>query len=285
MAKKVFVTRNAEPSGRPRYVKVLLWAAVGLVVVIIVTPLFQQKGNKGSQRGADRNGVVVHEIPRTGLPPAEVTPQLPGQLPDPARTGESRVMPIPPEIKGFTDAPPKRPQPEGATAEKATPGDEAAKRESVGGVISSLPGSAPPRELAGTPPEVGLPRVTPEPVRPKPAEMPADAPPKQKEAALGPATGKVPTDETKVKPSIDKTLYTVQVGSFQEKRNADEMRDNLQKRGYKVVVKVKNHPKLGQVHVVQLEPVAGIDKANTLVAQIRNEQKVNPIIQKVQPGE
>jgi hypothetical protein len=31
--------------------------------------------------------------------------------------------------------------------------------------------------------------------------------------------------------------------------------------------------------------VTGIDKANTLVAQIRNEQKVNPIIHKVQPGE
>lgn len=285
MAKKIFVTRNAESSGRPRYVKILLWAAVGLVVVIIVAPLFQQKGSKGPQRGADRNGVVVHEIPRTGLPPSEVTPQLPGALPDAARTGEPRVMPIPPEIKGFTDAPPKNLPPEGATAEKAAPGDEAVKTEAGGGAISPLPGSAPPKELAGVPPEGGLPKVTPEPLRPKPAETPAAAPPRQKEAALGPAVGKVPADESKMKPSADKTLYTVQVGSFQEKRNADEMRDNLQKRGYKVVVRVKNHPKLGQVHVVQLEPVAGIDKANTLVAQIRNEQKVNPIIQKVQPGE
>lgn len=285
MAKKIFVTRNAEPSGRPRYVKFLLWAAVGLVVVIIVAPLFQQKGNKGSQRGADRNGVVTHEIPRTGLPPAEVTPQLPGQLPDTARTGESRVMPIPPEIKGFTDAPPKSLPPEGATTDKAAPGDEAVKRESVGGAISALPGSAPPKDPAGTPPEAALPKVTPEPVRPKPAETPAAAPPRQKQAALGPPTAKPPADEGKVKPPADKTLYTVQVGSFQEKRNADEMRENLQKRGYKVVVKLRNHPKLGQVHVVQLEPVAGIDKANTLVAQIRNEQKVNPIIQKAQPGE
>jgi cell division septation protein DedD len=63
------------------------------------------------------------------------------------------------------------------------------------------------------------------------------------------------------------------------------MQRNLQKRGYKVQVKVRSHPKLGQIHVVQLEPVAGVDKANTLVAQIRNEQKVNPIIQKVPGGE
>lgn len=285
MAKKLYVTRNAEPSGRPRYVKFLLWAAVGLVVVIIVAPLFQQKGNKGTQRGTDRNGVVLHEIPRTGLPPAEVTPQLPGQSPEPVRTGEPRVMPIPPEIKGFTDAPPKSPPSDGAPADKTVSADGVLKKEVPEGGISPIPGTVLPKEQALAPTDGGLPKPVPDTLRTKPKETPAGTPTKQKEAALGPAVGKPAGDEPKVKPSADKTLYTVQVGSFQEKRNAEEMRDNLQKRGYKVMVKVKNHPKLGQVHVVQLEPVVGIDKANTLVAQIRNEQKVNPIIQKVQPGE
>jgi cell division septation protein DedD len=285
MAKKIFVTRNTEKPGRPPYVKLLLWAAVGLVVLIIVAPLFTQKGNKGAQRGADKNGVVVREIPRTGLPPGDVAPQLPGQLPDVGRTGESRVMPIPPEIKGFTDAPPKSPPPETTAGDKTPPGEGTVRPEGGQGMVPVLPGAAPPREVAGVPPEAGAPRAKPEAPSAKPAEVHESALPKPKEAAPTPPGSKPAAEEPKVKPSADKTLYTVQVGSFQEKRYADEMQQNLQKRGYKTVVKIKNHPKLGQVHVVQLEPVVGIDKANTLVAQIRHEQKVNPIIQKVQPGE
>ncbi len=285
MAKKIFVTRNTEKPGRPPYVKFLLWAAVGLVVLIIVAPLFTQKGNKGTQRGTDKNGVVVREIPRTGLPSGDEAPQLPGQSPDVGRTGESRVMPIPPEIKGFTDAPPKNPPPETTTTDKTASGEGAVKPEGGQGMVPVLPGAAPPKEVASVPPEVGAPKAKPEAPGAKPAEVHEFAPPKPKEAAPTPPGSKPAAEEPKVKPSADKALYTIQVGSFQEKRYADEMQQNLQKRGYKTVVKVKSHPKLGQVHVVQLEPVAGIDKANTLVAQIRNEQKVNPIIHKVQPGE
>jgi cell division septation protein DedD len=285
MGKKIFVNRNADPTSRPRYVKLLLWAAVGLVVVIIVAPLFQQKGSKSGQRGAERNGVVTHEIPRTGLPPADGAPPLPGQSPDPARTGDSRVMPIPPEIKGFTDAPPKTPPSEPVSADKPGAGHEAVRKESVATTAPPLPGATPPKDLPALSPDAGHPKAAPESSPAKPAEPAAAVPQKSKEAVPGPIASKPPTEEPKVRPTADKSLYTVQVGSFQEKRYADEMQQNLQKRGYKVVVKLKSHPKLGQVHVVQLEPVAGIDKANTLVAQIRNEQKVSPIIQKVQPGE
>ncbi len=285
MAKKIFVNRNTENSGRPPYVKFLLWAAVALVVLIIVAPLFTQKGNKGAQRGTDKNGVVVREIPRTGLPPGDDAPQLPGQSPDVGKTGESRVMPIPPEIKGFTDAPPKNLPPETAPPDKTASGEGAVKPEGVPGMVPALPGAGPPKEVASVPPEVGAPKAKPESPPGKPADAQEAVPPKPKETSPGAAGSKPATEEPKVKPSADKTLYTVQVGSFQEKRYADEMQQNLQKRGYKTVVKIRNHPKLGQVHVVQLEPVTGIDKANTLVAQIRNEQKVNPIIHKVQPGE
>ncbi len=285
MAKKIFVTRNTEKTGRPPYVKFLLWAAVALVVLIIVAPLFQQKGNKGIQKSADKNGKVVREIPRTGLPSGDEAPQLPGQSPDLGRTGESRVMPIPPEIKGFTDAPPKGLPPEPTTTDKIASGEGAVKPEGEQGMAPVLPGSAPHKEVAVVPPDVGAPRAKPESPPGKPADSHESAPPKAKEVSPAAPGSRPAAEEPKVKASADKTLYTVQVGSFQEKRYADEMQQNLQKRGYKTVVKIKNHPKLGQVHVVQLEPVAGIDKANTLVAQIRSEQKVNPIIHKVQPGE
>lgn len=285
MAKKIFVTRSTEKAGRPPYVKFLLWAAVALVVLIIVAPLFQQKGNKGIQKGADKNGMVVREIPRTGLPSGDEAPQLPGQSPDIGRTGESRVMPIPPEIKGFTDAPPKNLPPEPTATDRTASGEGAVKPEEGQGMVPALPGAAPPKEVASVPPDLLAPKAKPESPPGKPADAHESAPLKTKEVSPGAAGSKPAAEGPKVKASADKTLYTVQVGSFQEKRYADEMQQSLQKRGYKTVIKIKNHPKLGQVHVVQLEPVAGIDKANTLVAQIRNEQKVNPIIHKVQPGE
>lgn len=59
------------------------------------------------------------------------------------------------------------------------------------------------------------------------------------------------------------------------------MQQNLQKKGYQVVMKPTMHPKLGQIYVVQLTPVGDVRKASTLVEQIRNEERVKPIIVKV----
>lgn len=296
MPRKIFVPRNAGSQSRPPYVKFLLWGAVGLVVLILVAPLFQQKGNKGAQRNTEKGGVVVREIPRTGQPLPDDSPQIPGQSPDLARTGDSKVMPIPPEIKGFTDAPPKNLPPEttatdraatGETVSKKVPvGEAMTKKEGTGDMAGVLPGATLPKELTMVTPESGVQKSKPEAGSAPTVETPpAAGGSKQKEASLGPAGSKLTTEEQKAKRPADKSVYTVQVGTFQEKRHADEMQQNLQKRGYKVVVRMKTHPKLGEIHVVQLEPVTGIDKANTLVVQIKNEQKVNPIIQKVTQGE
>jgi cell division septation protein DedD len=296
MAKKIFVSKNAASQSRPPYVKYLLWGAVGLVVLILVAPLFQQKGNKGTQRGQEKGGVVVGEIPRTGQPSPDETPILPGQSPDVGKTGDTRVMPIPPEIKGFTDVPPKTPVPETAPAEKPARGNGAStkspageagvKKEGSGEIAGALPGSAPAKEVSGAVPVSGLHKPKPDAGSPPTAETPpAAGGSKQKEASVQTAVSKTATEEQNQRRPADKSMYTVQVGTFQEKRHADEMQQNLTKRGYKVVVRLTKHPKLGEIHVVQLEPVSGIDKANTLVAQIRNEQKVNPIIQKVSKGE
>jgi cell division septation protein DedD len=296
MAKKIFVSKNAASQSRPPYVKYLLWGAVGLVVLILVAPLFQQKGNKGTQRGQEKGGVVVGEIPRTGQPASDDAPILPGQSPDVGKTGDMRVMPIPPEIKGFTDVPPKNPVPETAPAEKpargngtsakSPAGEAGVKKEGSGEMAGALPGSAPAKEMGGAVPDSGLRKPKPDAGSPPTAETPpAAGGSKQKEAPVQTAVSKTATEEQNQRRPADKSMYTVQVGTFQEKRHADEMQQNLTKRGYKVVVRLTKHPKLGEIHVVQLEPVSGIDKANTLVAQIRNEQKVNPIIQKVSKGE
>lgn len=296
MPKKIFVSKNAPSPSRPPYVKFLLWAAVGLVVLVLLTPLFQQKSNKGGQRATDKDGVLHREIPRTGLQPSEEGPQIPGQSAEVGKPGDSKVMPIPPEIKGFTDVPPKTPSSEpagtattaaGDPASQKSPGGETAAKKAVpGDGVGALPGSTLPREMSAVTPGTAGDKGKPEGSPSTPAgTAPESVATRQKDATPIPPGAKSPTLEAKATRPEDKNLYTVQVGSFQEKKHADEMQRNLQKRGYKVQVKVKNHPKLGLIHVVQLEPVAGVDKANTLVAQIRNEQKVNPIIQKVPSGE
>lgn len=89
-------------------------------------------------------------------------------------------------------------------------------------------------------------------------------------------------NETAAKPAVGsgKVAYCVQVGSFRDKRNAEVMQQNLQKRGYSVNLTEKVHPKLGQIYVVQLQAVDDMSKASTLVEQIKHEEKVRPVILK-----
>lgn len=80
-------------------------------------------------------------------------------------------------------------------------------------------------------------------------------------------------------------MFSVQVGSFKEKHNAEEMRQSLQKKGYDVVIKSVEDPKLGALYVVQLQPVADVGKASTQMMQIKNEEKVKPVIKRVPTGQ
>jgi len=82
-----------------------------------------------------------------------------------------------------------------------------------------------------------------------------------------------------------KRMFTVQVGSFKDKQNAEELQQSLQKRGYNVVMKSSVNPKYGQLYVVQLTPVAEVSKASTMLEQIKNEEKVKPFIIQVPTGQ
>jgi cell division protein FtsN len=81
-----------------------------------------------------------------------------------------------------------------------------------------------------------------------------------------------------------KLLYVIQVGSFKEKQNAEEMKQNLAKRGYDTVIRPYNHPKLGPLFVVQLQPVAEESRASTLMTQVGHEAKVKPVLLRVPGG-
>ena len=80
-------------------------------------------------------------------------------------------------------------------------------------------------------------------------------------------------------------MFAVQLGSFKDRQNAEEMQQKLQKKGYPVILKPYNHPKLGAMYVVQLEAVQDESKASTQMVQIRNEEKVKPFIVRVPPGQ
>lgn len=62
--------------------------------------------------------------------------------------------------------------------------------------------------------------------------------------------------------------YIVQIASFLDKENAEDIKRKLQLRGYDAVVKPFHHNVLGQVYVVQLKPVGTITKATTLMTQL-----------------
>jgi hypothetical protein len=138
------------------------------------------------------------------------------------------------------------------------------------------------------------PKAPVKPAQPKAtASLPPGAGKYTKVAPIGgksaSVTGSGASGEAAAKPKAPavsgKGTYTVRVGSFKDKQNADEIKNNLQKRGYEVMVTTTQNPKLGQLYVVQLKPVASIGTAHTMVEQIKNEEKVKPIIVPVNASE
>jgi len=72
MKKKIFVNKDA-PSGFRSSLKFLLWAAIGLVVLVLFIPLTsrQKAGREVTKKPVVEKGKVVKEIPRSLQPIAE----------------------------------------------------------------------------------------------------------------------------------------------------------------------------------------------------------------------
>jgi type IV pilus assembly protein PilF len=73
-------------------------------------------------------------------------------------------------------------------------------------------------------------------------------------------------------------IYTVQLGSFLDKDNAEDLQQRLRRKGYDAVVKPFKHQVLGQLYVVQLKPVNDAEKASQLMMQVEKEGHGKAII-------
>lgn len=307
--------------GNRSYAKLLLWGALSLMVLVLIAPLFSRHGKENREavkKPDSERGIVVKEIPRslellqpdggqkqeaakdmtgTGNTPSPAT-QVPPVPPmaEPAATAQSH-----PTVPGAT--PPAAPPSAAQDTEKAQNWVEMPKSPPVESTVAKeVPGSAvPDQPSAAKKQEASPPKdKTPVSVAKKPTVPPVPAPGelKKKQAIVSPEAPKkmvkttappapgLPAEDTPApaKPSPAKEeggTYAVQVGSFKEKQNAEEMQQNLQKRGYQVQMRPATHPKLGTIYVVQLAPVADVSKASTQVEQIKNEEKVKPMIIRV----
>ena len=77
MAKKIFLQKgsNKGGGGRSPYVKYLLWLALGLLLLVIVTPyLLNRKGKDISRKTTQEKAAMLKEIPKPPEP-------APGDLP------------------------------------------------------------------------------------------------------------------------------------------------------------------------------------------------------------
>jgi hypothetical protein len=78
-------------------------------------------------------------------------------------------------------------------------------------------------------------------------------------------------------------LYIVQVGTFTKKPYAERLAKRLEKKGYATVIKEFEHSRLGQVQVVQLEPVSDPVEAGSLKRRLEEEENIEPMIVPVKP--
>lgn len=317
MEKKIFIKKGQRIGGGRSYIKVLMWSAVALIILVLLIPFStRKKGGEpdGTQRHAADKGVLVKEMPKSPPPAPEVEKSpssgIPGFIPfdkspEAGLTPETKPLPEPTEAGKATMPPAKPPD---ATASAGKPGAPA-------GIVQGGPGekvaspaasvTAPTKEgkdpgrkegaagseeklhaASGKPEGAG---ASPDDAKKKLAAVKPGLPkaPAKPSGSVEPLPSKPPAASESSKPGegSGKTAYAVQVGSFKDRSNAEEMRKSLEQKGYKVQIKPRKDPKLGQLYVVQLAPVDNVSKASTLVEQVRREDKVQPFVVKVGPEE
>lgn len=304
MRKKIFLQKGGQQNGHRLPVRAILLAAVALLILVVITPLItrQRAGKDAARKNASERGIVTKEIPK---PQGAITESDGGRASSAeAPAGIRNEVPPTLERKPVEGAP--TPQPGDKTLETAVassprttvpPGPDQGWIE----VKPDAPASAPP--ASGVPPVKDRKPGAAGTVGPDLASVPPKTPPASDPRTGGerPA-GKWSKDAEKAKAKVGavpskasgkeagnvaapagKTRFSVQVGLFKNRGNAEEMQRSLQKKGYDVVLKPSTHPNLGEVFVVQLKPVDDMGKASTLVEQIKHEEKVKPMVVKV-PG-
>lgn len=305
MKKKIFVNRDAH-SGFRSSLKFLLWAAIGLVVLVLFIPLTsrQKPGKEVAKKAPAEKGKVVKEIPRSLQPIAESISRGQGESPDAPKEPEPRPN-LTPEGKGSgaisatapATGPKEKPAEPSAVPQKVEPAGEGGQKN-LGGRPSS-PEPAPVQTVKEGP---AAPAPQPAPVAGSDAAKVAEAPPAKKPEPAAPssteakpkAVAAIPASVKPGKPAGSETgattaapgqkLYTVQVATLKDKRSAEELKRTLQKKGFEVVMKTTGDPKQGQSFTLQLQPVDNIGKASTMMEQVKYVPQTKPSIVTVQPG-
>jgi len=305
--KKIFVNKDSR-SGFRTSLKFLLWAAIGLVVLVLFIPLTsrQKSGKEVAKKPTVEKGRVVKEIPRSLQPAAESlsrgqgegteVPREPASKPAATSDGKGPVpvtaAPQPSaskeKVAEIPSAPPKAQTaaegvPKPAAARSATP-DSAAGQAVKETQLPQSSSDAVAKETHTTAPKKPEPAMLPVSEGPpkSAATQPPVKPAKPSPAEPGSATGG--PDSQKPAASGGRTLYTVQIATLKDKQSAEELRKSLQKKGFDAVIKATGDPKKGQSFILQLQPVESMSKASTLLEQVKYVPQSKPSIVPVQPG-
>lgn len=299
MQKKVFLQRGSRKpgGGRSPYIKYLLLAALGLMLLVLITPhLLNQKGRDTGRKGIPDKSATRKELPKPPEPaPGELpsSEKFPGGLAAiPEQTAPEPVKPPEPSAKPVEPVPPPTPEPVipapgliPAPAPGKDPGQvptplpvpeqPVLPRES----IQPPKPTEPPRDLF---PRKGTPAPPQAPPQTQKAQPPARAGAKPPESATAPlqAVAKPPAGRS---PS-GKQMFGVQVGCFKDKHTAEEIRQRLQKKGYDVVICPSKANDGAYAYTVVTKPLPTMSKAATMAEQIKFEQKVSPTIIKMPPA-
>jgi hypothetical protein len=317
MKRKIFVNKDSR-SGFRSSLKYLLWAAIGLVILVLFIPLTsrQKAGKEVAKKPVVEKGKVVKEIPRSLQPIAESLTRGQGEPSDAPKEADPRPMTTTPEgskppgaitttapaamSKDKPAEPPAAPQKVETAAEGVQknltsrsstpePASSQTRKETLPTQPPPLAGNTVAKETQGTSarkPEPPAPPTT----ETKPKTVAAvqtpgkPAKPSTTDAGAAPAPATAGPDTQKPAASGGKTLYTVQIATLKDKQSAEELKKSLQKKGFDVVMKATGDPKQGQSFTLQLQPVDNIGKASTLMEQVKYVPQTKPSIVTVQAG-
>jgi len=292
MGGKVFLNRNLKKGSSTHYYKYFLWAAIGLVFLVVITPLItHRRSDKAtSKKVIPENGMVVKEIPRSS--PSDSGAGLASQEASPVEgIKESNLEPGPtvsqgmPQVDGGGQPSNYAESPTGASG--VPPGGTPTEQPQVASITEQQsPTAAPETDSTASPNQNEVPTAVNAPVKP-PESAPAEsavplqetssAPPQQ--ASVAPSSSALTSPKKPV--SAHTTRYIVQIGSFAQRQNADNIQQSLIQKGYEVIVRTINHAKFGKLYVVQLAPVNDAQKAESLMTNVRKEANIKPIVVRV----
>lgn len=305
MKKKIFVNKNSR-SGFRTSLKVLFWAAIGLVILVLFIPLTsrQKAGKEVPKKPPVEKGKVVKEIPRSLQPVAESISRGQGESRDAPKEPDAKpAAPVDGRSAGLATS---TPQPPAAREKGAETPPPVPKTQAVAEGVAKPPAGRPPtpepgagqvvKETQPPPPvadaaakegQLSAPRK-PEPAAPPtpetklkamaPTQPPTKPAKPTTEAGAAPAPAAGGADSPKPAAQGGHPRYAVQVAVLKDKQAAEDLRKSLQKKGFDVVVKTTGDPKQGQSFTLQLQPVENMSKASTLMEQVKYIPQVKPSI-------